>query len=287
MGVAAPGNFPVTATTIDQLWQALAPARRAERSIALVPTMGALHAGHGDLFADARRRAALVVASVFVNPLQFGPHEDFNRYPRDFDADLGVCAAQGVDVVFAPSVEQMYPSGEPVITVDPGRLGEILEGASRPGHFRGVLTVVAKLLNLVRPDVAVFGEKDFQQLVLIRGLVTDLSLGVDVAGVPTRRDADGLALSSRNRYLDPQHRVAATGLSRALRLGAAAAPGGSRAVLLTARRAIEAEPQLDLDYLELVTDDLEPVSTAGAARLLVAAGVGGTRLIDNVAVRLP
>lgn len=278
---------PLVAATRQEVRQALDPVRRAGRSVALVPTMGALHAGHAGLLDDARERADVLVASVFVNPLQFGPQEDFDRYPRDLEADLALCVAHGVDVAVVPSVEEMYPVGAPVVTVDAGPLGDILEGASRPGHFRGVLTVVAKLFNLVRPEVAVFGEKDFQQLVLIRQLVSDLSLEIDVVGGATRRDSDGLALSSRNRYLDSQQRTAATSLSRALRLGAAAGPAGPGAVLLTARREIDARPELTLDYLELRTEDLASVATAGAARLLVAASIGSTRLIDNVAVCLP
>ncbi len=170
----------------------------------LVPTMGALHAGHAALLRAAREHAGpgVVVASIFVNPLQFAPGEDLDRYPRTMDADLELCAAAGVDVVFAPAVDEMYPGGEPLVTVEPGPLGGILEGASRPGHFRGVLTVVAKLFGLVRPTVAVFGQKDYQQLILVRRMSRDLCLGVDVVGAETVREADGLALSSRNRYLD-------------------------------------------------------------------------------------
>jgi pantoate--beta-alanine ligase len=249
--------------------------------------MGALHAGHGDLFDAGRAAADVVAASIFVNPLQFGAGEDFGRYPRDLDADVAVCAAHGVDVVFAPSVADMYPAGSPLVSVDPGPLGELLEGASRPGHFRGVLTVVAKLINLATPDVAVFGEKDFQQLVLIRRLVTDLSMKVDVLGVATRRDADGLAVSSRNRYLDPDLRRVATRLSSALRDGVAAALHGRDAVLKTARESLDAEPELTLEYLALRTDDLASEADVGPARLLVAARVGTTRLIDNVPVHLP
>lgn len=281
------GLAPVVASTREDIAAAFAAARPSGGSVALVPTMGSLHAGHADLFDDARKRADVVVASIFVNPLQFGPAEDFDQYPRDLDADLTVCAAHGVLVAFVPSVEQMYPGGEPVVTIDPGPLGDILEGASRPGHFRGVLTVVAKLLNLVRPDIVVLGDKDYQQLVLVRRLVHDLSLDVDIVGMPTRRGTDGLALSSRNRYLDSKQRAAAPFLNRALELGAAAAPAGRDAVVLTARQALASEPQLTLDYLELRTEDLAAQAHSGPARLLIAATIGSTRLIDNCAVRLP
>ena len=194
---------PLLAHSREELRDALA-GRGLERPVALVPTMGALHAGHASLLARARDEvgpAAPVVASVFVNPMQFAPGEDLDRYPRSFEADLEICAEQGVDIVFAPSVEEVYPGGDPEVWVDPGPLGEVLEGKSRPGHFRGVLTVVAKLFGLVRPDVAVFGEKDYQQLILVRRMVEDLCMGVRVLGAETARGPDGLAMSSRNRYL--------------------------------------------------------------------------------------
>src|SRR5690349_10675556 len=172
--------------------------------VSFVPTMGALHDGHVQLLKHARPLGETLVASIFVNPTQFAPGEDFDSYPRTFDADLERCDEAGVDVVFAPTVETMYPAGiDAAITVDPGPLGSILEGKTRPTHFRGVLTVVAKLFGLVRPDVAVFGEKDYQQLVLVRRMVADLCLGIRVVGAETVREADGLARSSRNRYLDP------------------------------------------------------------------------------------
>lgn len=261
--------------------------RTLESRLALVPTMGALHAGHGDLFDIARQEADVVVVSIFVNPLQFGAGEDYSRYPRYLDADVARCAAHGVDVVFAPTAEEMYPGGDPVVTVDPGPLGDVLEGASRPGHFRGVLTVVTKLFALTAPDLAVFGEKDFQQLTLIRRLAADLSLGVDVVAAPTRREPDGLALSSRNGYLDAGQRHAAAVLSAALRHGEAAATAGRDAVLAATSATIEAEPQLALDYLVLLADDLDSEAASGPARLLVAADLGGTRLIDNTALTLP
>ncbi len=183
---------------------------RGVGTVALVPTMGALHRGHSALMDQARTRADRLVVSIFVNPLQFGPGEDLDRYPRTFEDDLLLCAEHGVDVVFAPSVDDVYPGGEPQVSVDPGPLGGVLEGAVRPGHFRGVLTVVMKLFGLVRPDIAVFGDKDYQQLVLIRRMVADLCLPVEVVGAETVREDDGLALSSRNRYLSPTERAAAS-----------------------------------------------------------------------------
>jgi pantoate--beta-alanine ligase len=251
--------------------------------------MGALHAGHAALVAEARDRvtgADAVVVSIFVNPLQFGPNEDLGRYPRTFDADLELCAEQGADVVFAPAVAEVYPGGEPQVTVEPGPLGAVLEGATRPGHFRGVLTVVAKLFGLVRPDLAVFGEKDYQQLVLVRRMVSDLCLGVDVVAGATVRESSGLALSSRNAYLDPEHHRAALALSRALRAGAEAGFEGRDHVLAAARAVLRGAHKVDIDYLALRSPDLGEPPATGDARLLVAARVGTTRLIDNVAVRI-
>jgi pantoate--beta-alanine ligase len=248
--------------------------------------MGALHEGHRALVRAARARAASVVVSVFVNPTQFGPGEDFDRYPRTWDADLAALAEEGADVVFHPPVEEVYPPGSLGVTVDPGPLGGVLEGAVRPGHFAGVLTVVAKLFGLVRPDVALFGEKDYQQLTLIRAMARELALGLDVVGVPTVREDDGMALSSRNRYLSPEERVRAATISRALRAGAAAGPLGADAVRTAAAEVLATAPELVLDYLELTDPDLGPVPAAGPARLLVAARAGSTRLIDNVPVTL-
>jgi pantoate--beta-alanine ligase len=259
---------------------------RGDGSVALVPTMGALHDGHIQLLKHARPLGDTLVASIFVNPTQFGPGEDFDEYPRTFDADLERCAEAGVDVVFAPTVDTMYPMGlDSTVMVDPGPLGSILEGAVRPGHFRGVLTVVAKLFGLVRPDVAVFGEKDYQQLVLIRQMAQALCLDVDVQGCPTVRDADGLALSSRNAYLSADEREQATALSRALRAGAAAAADGPDAVLAAARRVVE-EASIDLDYLALTDPDLGEPVPGDDARLLIAARVGKPRLIDNIGLTL-
>jgi pantoate--beta-alanine ligase len=254
--------------------------------VALVPTMGALHEGHRALVRAARERAASVVVSVFVNPTQFGPGEDFDRYPRTWEADLAALAEEGADLVFHPEVDDVYPPGALGVTVDPGPLGSVLEGAVRPGHFAGVLTVVAKLFGLVRPDLAVFGEKDYQQLTLIRAMARELALGVDVVGVPTVREDDGMALSSRNRYLDPAQRSAAAAISAALRAGAAAGPDGADAVLTAARSVLAAEPSLTPDYLELTDPDLRSAPEVGPARLLVAARAGTTRLLDNGPVHL-
>ncbi|CAA9252213.1 MAG: Pantoate--beta-alanine ligase [uncultured Blastococcus sp.] len=274
---------PAVAETVADLRKLLAdlPA-----PVALVPTMGALHEGHRTLVRAARERAATVVVSVFVNPTQFGPGEDFDRYPRTWDADLTALADEGADVVLHPPVEDLYPPGAVDVTVDPGPLGSVLEGAVRPGHFAGVLTVVAKLFGLVRPDVALFGEKDYQQLTLIRAMVRELVLPVEVVGVPTVREDDGLALSSRNRYLAADQRAASVTISRALRAGAAAGPQGGDAVLLAARAVLATEPALLQDYLELTDTDLGPAPAAGHARLLVAARAGSTRLLDNIAVEL-
>ena len=254
--------------------------------VALVPTMGALHEGHRVLVRAARERAGSVVVSVFVNPTQFGPGEDFDRYPRTWDTDLAALAEEGADVVFHPPVEEVYPSGAVGVTVHPGPLGDVLEGAVRPGHFAGVLTVVAKLFGLVRPDLALFGEKDYQQLTLIRAMSRELALGVEVVGVPTVREDDGMALSSRNRYLSPEQRATAATLSRALRAGADAGPRGADAVLVAARAVLAEAPDLVQDYLALTDPDLGPAPVSGPARLLVAARAGSTRLIDNTAITL-
>ena len=272
----------------------LAAARRGLGSpVVLVPTMGALHDGHRELLRRAREIASpdgSVVVSVFVNPLQFGAGEDLDRYPRTLDADVLIAAGEGADLVFAPSAAQMYPRPQ-LITVDPGPVGLILEGESRPGHFSGVLTVVAKLLGLVRPDVAVFGEKDAQQLALVSRMAADLDLGVRIVGVPTVRDPDGLAISSRNRFLSPAERRTALLLPAALRAGQEAAAYGPAAVRKAAGEVLgaPADPPLRLDYLALVDPDtFEEVGDdhAGPARLLVAARVGATRLIDNTLLSL-
>jgi pantoate--beta-alanine ligase len=232
----------------------------------------------------AREQNDFVVATIFVNPLQFGPNEDYDKYPRTLDADVDACRAEGVDLVFAPSRDEMYPDGSPQVTMHPGPLGEILEGASRPGHFSGMLTVVEKLLLLTRAGRAYFGEKDFQQLALIRRMARDLELGVEIVGVPTVREPDGLALSSRNRYLSPGERRSALALSRALREGATHTTAGD--ALHAARKILDDEPGVRLDYLALTGADLGEPPAEGPARLLVAARVGTTRLIDNVPLTL-
>ncbi len=279
--------------------------------VVLVPTMGALHDGHRALLRRARELAGqtgTVAVSIFVNPLQFGPDEDLDRYPRTLDADLKTCAAEHADLVFVPGVREMYP-GRQLVTVDPGPAGEILEGEFRPGFFRGVLTVVLKLFSLVRPDIAVFGQKDAQQLALVRQMVSDLVLGIEIEAVPIVRAADGLALSSRNKYLSSSERSVAPVLHDALAAGAAAGAGGPGTVIETARAVLaRAGDALTLDYLALVEaetyapvriapaagDDLRdppggqapPAGFSGIAVLAVAARLGTTRLIDNVTVRV-
>ena len=256
-----------------------------EASLGLVPTMGALHEGHGHLVRQARQENAVVAVSIFVNPLQFGPDEDYERYPRTLDGDLELLSRFGADLVFAPSLEQMYPDGEPLVRVTSGRLGSVLDGASRPGHFDGALTVVNKLLNIAAPPApaafrAYFGEKDAQQLLLVRRMVADFDLPVTVRPVPIVRDADGLALSSRNRYLDAGQRRAALVLSRTLRELAT-----GRVDPEEARARVDAEEGVRLDYLVVVDPrTLAPVDPGPGALALVAAHVGSTRLIDNLAL---
>ncbi|MFJ6212362.1 pantoate--beta-alanine ligase [Streptomyces sp. NPDC092296] len=258
----------------------------------VVMTMGALHRGHAELIRTARQRVAGTVAvTVFVNPLQFGPGEDLDRYPRTLEADVRLAAEAGADLVFAPAAEEVYPGGEPQVRITAGPMGERFEGASRPGHFDGVCTVVGKLLQLTRPDVAFYGEKDAQQLAVIRRMVLDLNFPVEVVGVPTVREPDGLALSSRNRYLSEQERISARALSRALFTGREAAPKGPDAVRRAAgavlASAAGAEPPVELDYLALI-DPADFTEAAdghtGEAVLAVAARVGTTRLIDNVRI---
>ncbi|MDR6174955.1 pantoate--beta-alanine ligase [Nocardioides zeae] len=287
---------PALAPTRSALRAEIA-AVRAQRGgagpVALVPTMGALHVGHASLMREARDQVGpdgVVVASVFVNPLQFGQDEDLDRYPRTLDADLAVCGAEGVDVVFAPAVDEVYPGGDPQVTVEPGPLATLLEGASRPGHFRGVLTVVAKLFGLVQPDVAVFGQKDFQQLTLVRRMVADLCLPVEVVGAETVREPDGLALSSRNRYLDPEQRRAAVVLSRALAAAREHATYGAQAAREAGVAAIAGTPGVELDYLVVTEADLAAVDgtreDVREGRVLVAARLGATRLLDNLPITI-
>ena len=279
---------PVLVRTREEL----AAARRAlDGPVVLVPTMGALHDGHRALLQRARELSApggSAVASVFVNPLQFGPGEDLDRYPRTLDDDLAVCAEEGTALVFVPGQAEMYRS-KPLVTVNPGPMGDILEGHFRPGFFGGVLTVVIKLFSLLRPDAAVFGQKDAQQLALVRRMTADLDLGIEIHAVPIVRDDGGLAISSRNRYLTAAERISALALSRALFAGQAEAPGGPAKVAAAARAVLDdaaaADPPVRLDYLALAdAETFAPVPDdfRGPAVLAVAARVGGTRLIDNV-----
>jgi pantoate--beta-alanine ligase len=260
--------------------------------VVLVPTMGALHAGHRALLRAARTLAGpggSVLVSIFVNPLQFRPGEDLDRYPRTLDDDLAMCAGEGVRAVFAPSAAEMYPGGKPEVTVDPGPMGQTFEGQFRPGFFGGVLTVVLKLFHLTGPHVAVFGEKDAQQLALVRRLVGDTDLGIAIESVPTARDVDGLATSSRNRYLSAAERAHALRLPRALRAGQARAAEGAQAVLAAAREILLAEPALAVDYVAVVDPStFAPVQPgqAGPALIVAAVTAGTTRLIDNVPVLL-
>ena len=260
--------------------------RHTGRRVMLVPTMGALHDGHLSLVRAAKRvPGSVVVASIFVNPLQFGAGEDLDAYPRTLDSDVALLRGEGVEIVFTPTAADMYPNGLRT-TVQPGPLAAELEGGPRPTHFTGVLTVVLKLLQIVRPDRVFFGEKDYQQLVMIRQMVADLNLDAAVIGVPTMREADGLAMSSRNRYLDPTQRELAGTLAAALTAGAHAAPAGTQAALDAARAVLDAVPALVVDYLELRNADLGPVPASGSGRLLVAARLGTTRLLDNIALEI-
>ncbi len=282
----ASNHSMVDLETIPDLRRWVRGHRAARRRIGLVPTMGYLHEGHLRLVDEARRRADAVVMSVFVNPLQFGPNEDFLRYPRDLERDRALVTARGVDALFVPSTETMYPPGAEV-RVTPGPTGEHWEGAARPGHFAGVLTVVAKLLHLVEPDVACFGRKDVQQAVLITQMVRDLDWPVEIVVVPTVRETDGLALSSRNAYLDPEERRQAVGLSRALQAGHEAWRAGqttARRLEQTMREQLAKYPGIRLEYLAIVEPrTLEPVATAAADTIVaLAARVGHTRLIDNI-----
>ncbi|HEX5511136.1 MAG TPA: pantoate--beta-alanine ligase [Actinomycetales bacterium] len=275
-------SAPSVARTREELAEARA---RLDGPVAVVMTMGALHAGHLELVREARKRAAAVVVTIFLNPLQFGPNEDLAKYPRTLDEDLRLLGEEGVELVFAPGPDVVYPDGDPLVRVSAGHLGEVLEGASRPGHFDGVLTVVAKLLHLTSPDLAYFGQKDAQQLLLIRRMVRDLDFPVEVVAVPTVREPDGLAMSSRNAYLTSFDREVALVLSRALRAGEQAAREGASAIRRAARDVLAAEPGCRVDYLALVhPDTLDDVAEwyRGEALLAVAAKVGPTRLIDNV-----
>ena len=272
--------------SIEHLRGWRAAQRAAGRRVALVPTMGYLHEGHLALVDEARRRADTVALSIFVNPLQFGPNEDLDRYPRDLPRDRALSEARGVDVLFAPSVETMYPPGAEV-RVTAGETAERWEGAARPGHYTGVLTVVAKLFHLLEPEVACFGQKDIQQVTLVRRMLRDLDWPIELAMVPTVRDLDGLALSSRNAYLSPAQRAQALALSRGLRVAAAAWRTGERsapALEALVRASIDAAPGVRAEYIAVVEPQwLRPVPVAVAGTIVaLAARVGTTRLIDNV-----
>ena len=275
------------ARTVMEVRNLLAPVRHARRTIGLVPTMGALHAGHASLIGAARSRSDFVVVSIFVNPLQFGPGEDYLLYPRPVDKDLEVCRRMGASLVFAPGVEDIYVSEQRTF-VEVERLGNHLCGPFRPGHFRGVTTVVAKLFNIVQPDHACFGEKDYQQLCIIRRMVQDLNLGIDVIAVPTSRDTDGLALSSRNAYLNSEERAAAPTLFRALTGARKMIEEGERRAILVkeaAGKVLASEPRVRVQYFEIVDPaELQPVDEVTAeVRIAGAIFVGKTRLIDNLA----
>jgi pantoate--beta-alanine ligase len=285
-------SSPLLARTRAELAAARAALDPRTGPVVLVPTMGALHVGHERLLRVARTLAGprgSVVVSIFVNPLQFGPGEDLDRYPQTLDEDLARCARAGAQLVFAPSAAEMYPGGKPEVTVDPGPMGQVFEGQFRPGFFGGVLTVVLKLFHLTRPAMAVFGQKDAQQLALVRRMVTDTNLDITIESVSTVRDADGLATSSRNRYLSAADRAVALALPRALRAGQARAAEGSGdagAVLAAARDVLAAEPALAVDYVAVVDPGTFGPAGPGPALLVAAAKAGGTRLIDNVPVVL-
>jgi len=278
----------VELTTIPDLRSWSTAQRAAARRIALVPTMGYLHEGHLALVDEARRRAESVILSIFVNPLQFGPREDLARYPRDLPRDRGLARSRDVDALFVPPVEVMYPPGSEV-RVTAGATAERWEGAARPGHFTGVLTVVAKLFHLIQPDLACFGQKDLQQLTLVRRMVRDLDWPLEIVGVPTVREPDGLALSSRNAYLSADDRKRAVVLSRALQAAHQAyCEGERRATVLEKqmRKQLLREPEVQVEYIAIAEPQgLQPVSVADTRSVVaIAARVGGTRLIDNISL---
>ena len=292
---AGPPSVMRVVRTRESLDDALAairtPAVRSARATrAVVFTMGALHEGHIALIRAARGEvgpSGHVTVTIFVNPLQFGSGEDLERYPRTLKADVEACAEEDVDLVFAPPAEVLYPDGEPEVRIDPGPLGAILEGAVRPGHFAGMLTVVTKLIHLTRPEVTFFGEKDYQQLTLVRRMVTDLDLPVRVHGVPTVREPDGLARSSRNRYLSDEERALAAAVPAALAAGVSAADLGRSADAVVGAAELELmRVGLTPDYVALTDPELGPAPERGPARLLLATRVGQTRLIDNTPVTL-
>jgi len=277
-------SSPLVVPTIAGIRAELAPLRASGASIALVPTLGALHRGHLEHVKRARELADTVVVSIFVNPLQFGATEDLAKYPRDLDGDLAQLEEFGVEYVFAPTVEQMYPDGGTQVKVTGGQVATLFEGRSRPGHFDGVLTVVAKLLQIVQPDLVTFGQKDAQQLFLVKRMVKDLNIPVAVETIETVREDDGLALSSRNRYLGPNERRAARTLSRAIEAAQSAGDRGIDSVLAAAQSVLMDEKLVTLDYLKVVDPKtFLPVDDGyrGPARVLIAAQVGPARLIDN------
>lgn len=272
--------------SVKEVRESLSSPRKSGQVTGLVPTMGALHAGHIKLIETARTECGFVVVSIFVNPLQFGPGEDYARYPKALAQDLEICNRIGADLVFNPSVEEMYPV-PPLTFTEVTRVSEHLCGASRPGHFRGVATVVLKLLNIVQPDRAYFGEKDMQQLVVIGRMVRDLNVPVTIVGVPTVRESDGLALSSRNQYLNPEQRKAAPVLYRALQEAQKQVRSGEKnpaKVREAALAVLHEEPAIKVEYLEIVDpEEIQPVSTIQApVRIAAAIWLGATRLIDNV-----
>jgi pantothenate synthetase (EC 6.3.2.1) len=275
---------------VSSLREAVMEWKRAGQRVALVPTMGNLHAGHLSLVDKARQKADRVVVSVFVNPLQFGPNEDFDRYPRTYEQDCASLREKRVDAVFAPSVEEMYPNGqEQTLVVAPSHLTTILEGATRPGHFDGVTTVVNKLFNMVQPDAAVFGQKDFQQVAVLKRMVEDLSMPVELIRAEIMRDADGLALSSRNQYLDEAQRRIAPKLFvvlQSVRMAIESENDDFRALEATAKQQLLAEGFDAVDYVNIrQADSLEPVDSVGEnCVILAAARLGKTRLLDNVLV---
>ena len=278
---------PMVARTRAEL--KAARAELGDGDVGVVMTMGALHEGHAALIRQAKANARHVIVTIFLNPLQFGPREDLSRYPRTVDADMEICTREGVDLVFLPTPDVIYPDGDPGVRVSAGPLGNVLEGQARPGHFDGVLTVVGKLLHLTGADRAYYGQKDAQQLLLIRRMARDLDFPVEVISAPTVREADGLAMSSRNMYLTESDRETALCLSRALRAGAAAAVEGPSAVRRAARAVLVKEPLALIDYLVLVhPSTLEDVPEwyHGEALLAVAGRVGTTRLIDNIPVNV-
>lgn len=277
-------SSPLVVETIAGIRSELQPLRAAGKTVALVPTLGALHDGHLAHVARARELADVVVVSIFVNPLQFGANEDLAKYPRDLDGDLAQLERHGVEYVFAPTPAEMYPDGGTQVKVTGGAVASLYEGRSRPGHFDGVLTVVAKLLHIVQPHVVTFGQKDAQQLFLVQRMVRDLDIPVAVEVVDTVREADGVAMSSRNRYLGPNERTAARALSRALEAAQSASDRGIDTVLAAAQSVLMDEKLVTLDYLKVVDPTtFLPVDDGyrGPARVLVAARVGPARLIDN------